>query len=331
MNKQKAAALLVSLCLLLAPGVPALALDADRLVPVGSAVGIRLDADGVLVVGLADVKTASGTLRPAEAAGLRVGDLVTRVGERKTDSAAAFLTAVSELDGQPVTLTAEREGETVELTVTPAQTVNGAWQLGLWLRDGVSGIGTVTFYDPVSGTFGALGHGVNDLDTGALLPFGEGAITGARVVDVVPGAAGRPGELCGEFDADTEKGVLRRNTTSGIFGVADWQDCGECLPVASEDETELGPASILCCVSGDEVREYSVEISRIYRSPEDHRFLMLTVTDEALLSTTGGIVQGMSGSPIIQNGKLIGAVTHVLINDATRGYGISIRDMLAAA
>ena len=330
MNKRKAVALALA-WLLLSPGLPALALDAEELVPLGGAVGIRLQTEGVMVAGLADVETAEGTLRPAEAAGLCVGDLVTAVDGKKTDSAAAFLTALSALRGEAVDLTVLREGEELHLTVTPARALSGAWQLGLWLRDGVSGIGTLTFYDPVSGTFGDLGHGVNDLDSGALLPFGQGVITQARVVDVVPGTNGKPGELCGEFDQEAALGQLEKNTPSGIFGTADWPEEIEPVPVAAEEETALGPASILCCVDGDEVCAYAVEISRIYRSPEDHRFLMLTVTDPALLAATGGIVQGMSGSPILQNGKLVGAVTHVLIGDPTRGYGISIRDMLAAA
>ena len=331
MNRRNAAALLLALLLALTLSVPALALEADSLVPMGAAVGIRLETDGVMVAGLAEVETAEGAVRPAEAAGLQVGDVVKTLDGRKTDSAAAFLSAAAAMTGAPVELTAERDGALLRFTVQPARSPQGTWQLGLWLRDGVSGIGTVTFYDPASGTFGALGHGVNDLDTGALLPFADGTITETRVVDVVRGAAGSPGELCGDSAQGAALGALSKNTPSGIFGAAEWTEAGEPVPVAGEEETALGPATIRCCVEGDEVRDYQVEISRIYRGAEDHRFLMLTVTDEALLRTTGGIVQGMSGSPILQNGKLVGAVTHVLINDPTRGYGISIQDMLSAA
>ena len=321
----------LSLALLLALASPAAALDAEELVPVGSAVGIELEMGGVLVVGLADVETAAGTVRPAADAGIAPGDLILSVNGRETRSAAEFLTAVGALDGKAVTVVADRDGTETALSVQPAQTAEGAWQLGLWLRDGVSGIGTVTFYDPASGTFGALGHGVNDLDSGELLPCADGCITGARVTDVVRGERGKAGELCGEFDRETVRGALEKNTARGIFGSGDFSAAGAAIPVADEDEVTLGPASILSNVRGDAVEEFDIEISRIYRGCTDSRFLLLTVTDQELLDATGGIVQGMSGSPILQNGKIVGAVTHVLLSDPARGYGISIEEMLEAA
>ena len=311
----------LSLALLLALASPAAALDAEELVPVGSAVGIELEMGGVLVVGLADVETAAGTVRPAADAGIAPGDLILSVNGRETRSAAEFLTAVGALDGKAVTVVADRDGTETAFSVQPAQTAEGAWQLGLWLRDGVSGIGTVTFYDPASGTFGALGHGVNDLDSGELLPCADGCITGARVTDVVRGERGR----------ETVRGALEKNTARGIFGSGDFSAAGAAIPVADEDEVTLGPASILSNVRGDAVEEFDIEISRIYRGCTDSRFLLLTVTDQDLLDATGGIVQGMSGSPILQNGKIVGAVTHVLLSDPARGYGISIEEMLEAA
>lgn len=316
---------------LLLSGIPVYALDAAELVPVGSTVGIRLDVGGVMIAGLTDVKTVDGAVCPAGDAGLKSGDVITRIGDYDTPGAAEFLTAVTGLDSEAVEVTALRGGQEIHFRVTPVCSVDGAYQMGLWLRDGVSGIGTVTFYDPASGTYGALGHGINDLDTGELLPFERGSLTASSVVNVIPGAAGVPGELCGQFDADSALGTVEKNTAGGIFGSGDFGVCGAPVPVAEESETKLGPATILANVDGDEVGEFSVEISRIYRGEEDNRFLLLTVTDEDLLARTGGIVQGMSGSPILQDGKIIGAVTHVLINDPTRGYGISIRDMLAAA
>ena len=321
----------LALALLLFPSAGALALEAEELVPGGSAVGIDLETTGVMVVGLSDVETAQGPVRPAEAAGLQVGDVILRVGQRSTDSAAAFLTAMREADGKALELTLNRGGEELRLSATPAQNLEGAYQLGLWLRDGVSGIGTVTFYDPQTGVFGALGHGINDVETGELLPFDAGCITGAMVVDVIPGASGTPGELCGQFDREEILGALEKNTESGIFGTAPLPAGSAPIPVAHEDEVQLGPAWIRSNVSGSEVRDYTVEISRIYRDAEDNRFLLLTVTDPELLAVTGGIVQGMSGSPILQNGKLVGAVTHVLLNNPQKGYGISIDRMLRAA
>lgn len=322
--------LLLLLGVLWTCGTGALALEATELVPMGSAVGIELETDGVLIVGLTDVETADGKAHPAADAGLKAGDVIRKLGDRETGSAAQFLSALASLDGSALEVTARRSGQELQFLVTPALSVDGAYQLGLWLRDGISGIGTVTFYDPVSGTFGALGHGINDVDTGELLPFDAGSITGASVVDVIPGSPGNPGELCGQFDRDMVLGALEKNTDSGIFGTAIQGLTGETVPVASEDDVELGPATIRSNVNGDQVEEYAVEISRIYHG-DGNRFLLLTVTDPALLARTGGIVQGMSGSPILQNGKLVGAVTHVLVNDPTRGYGISIGNMLAAA
>lgn len=319
--------LLTMLILCASPPVQA----AESLVPMGRAVGIELETDGVMVAGLNEVEGENGRASPAAQAGLLAGDVITAIGERAVRSAADVLTALSELDGSPVEVKLRRGGEERSVRVTPARSAEGRWLLGLWLREGVSGIGTVTYYDPESGAFGALGHGINDAENGALLPFDGGNITGAAVVDVVKGAPGAPGELCGMPDRDRVLGVLGKNTGCGVFGTAQFEDAGAPIPVAGEDEVRLGPATILATVNGEETEAYQVEISRIYRRPQDHRFLMLTVTDPRLLEQTGGIVQGMSGSPILQDGKLVGAVTHVLLSDATRGYGISIREMLDAA
>ena len=318
------------LTLLLVLQAPAYALDAQALIPVGSTVGIRMETEGVMVSGLSDVETDAGVICPAGDAGLQCGDVICAVNGRETKDAAAFLTAVSALDGAQVTLRVRRDGQEIRFVVVPAKNKEGKYQLGLWLRDGISGIGTVTFYDPESGTFGALGHGISSMETGELLPVGQGSICPSQVIDVVRGAAGAPGALCGDFDAERTLGSVVKNTESGIFGVGNFSDCGAPLPVARESEVTLGPASILANVDGSDVASYAVEISRIYRDG-DNRFLLLTVTDPSLIARTGGIVQGMSGSPILQGGKLVGAVTHVLVNDPTRGYGISIEDMMNAA
>ncbi len=320
-----------ALVLLLLMALPMHALAVEALVPMGCAVGIELETGGVMVAGFSEVQTADGARSPAAAAGMKTGDVITAVDGRSTPDAQALLSALTSLSGGPVDVTARRGESELLFHVTPARSEDGRWQLGLWLRSGVSGIGTVTWYDPDSGRFGALGHGINDVESGKLLPFDGGTITGTAVVDVVKGAPGAPGELCGQPDRAQVLGSLDRNTGCGIFGVAGFADAGQPVPIAAPQEVHLGPASILATVNGGGVAEYSVEISRIYRQPEEHRFLMLTVTDPQLLAQTGGIVQGMSGSPILQDGKLIGAVTHVLLSDATRGYGIGIQDMLDAA
>ncbi len=317
--------------LLIAVSLSGAAYAADTLVPMGCTVGIELETGGVMVAGFSEVRSGESVRSPSEEAGLLPGDVITAIGERSTRNAAELLSALSSLDGSPVRVSARRGTREVTFQITPMKSGEGKWQLGLWLRDSVSGIGTVTYYDPESGAFGALGHGINDLESGKLLPFDGGSITGASVIDVVKGMPGAPGELCGQPDPEAVLGQLGKNTGCGVFGTANFSAAGAPIPVATEQEVYLGPASILATVDGEQVEEFQVEISRIYRQPEDHRFLMITVTDPRLLERTGGIVQGMSGSPILQDGKLIGAVTHVLLSDATRGYGISIREMLDAA
>ena len=320
-----------ALCLLLALtllAAPALAEGARQLVPVGRTVGIEAATEGLLVVSLSEVETAEGKVSPAAEGGIQPGDMIVRLGNCEVSTSEDFAKAAACLDGSPVAVQLMRGGELIQYTVTPALSAeDGCWRLGLWLRDGIAGIGTVTFYDPETGLFGALGHSINDADTGVLLPLGEGFITTATVSDVLKGEKGRAGELHGAFDTGSRLGCVQQNTPSGIFGTTDCGFAGTAVPVAADEEIENGPATILANVAGSEVREYSVEISRAQSGGR----LMVTVTDPALLAATGGIVQGMSGSPILQNGKLCGAVTHVLISDPTRGYGITISSMLSAA
>ncbi len=301
---------------------------ADALVPLGTAVGIQMNTDGVLVVDTTEVPTSGGSVSPAKDAGILPGDIITELSGQATDTAASLAEAAAGLTGEPVDITVERGGETLRLELTPAQSDEGT-KLGLWLRDGVAGVGTLTYYDPGTGRFGALGHAVTDSQTAAVLPLGSGSVSPARIVDIQPGAAGSPGALAGVFDMGAAIGVIESNTLCGVFGTLDAAAEGEALPVASDSEIYAGPAYILSSVTDSGVERYSVEISR-GMSGAQGQMLDLRVTDEALLALTGGIVQGMSGSPIIQDGKLVGAVTHVLVSDASRGYGISIESMLAA-
>ena len=214
------------------------------------------------------------------------------------------------------------------LSVEPERNEEGACCIGAWVRDSMAGIGTVTYYDPDTNTFGALGHGITDGDTAALMPFGNGAILPSTVKAVKKGSCGSAGELRGEFDLTEELGQLYANTGCGIFGTLN-AACslaeGEALPVGDASE---GPAVIRSNISGDEVQEYAVEILKTIPDAPDGRELVISVTDPELIAATGGIVQGMSGSPILQNGQLIGAVTHVLLSDPTKGYGISVETML---
>jgi stage IV sporulation protein B len=304
------------------------AASASELVPVGHTVGIKLFARGILVVKLSDGRT------PASAAGMEPGDIILKCDGTAVTSTEQFQSLLQKAGGKTVELSVRRGAAVRTLRVTPEKNGEGVWGIGAWVRDSMAGIGTMTFYDPKTGVFGALGHGITDVDTAQLMPFSSGSILPATVKAVKRGEAGSAGELRGNFDLETDLGELYANTDGGIFGTL--ADAGiasgrAALPVAENAEVKTGKAVILANVSGDEVREYEIEITKIFDDSDDSRNLLITVTDPALLRETGGIVQGMSGSPILQDGKLVGAVTHVLLSDPTRGYGILIRNMLASA
>ena len=306
-----------------------------QLVPVGQAVGIKLFSDGVLVVGLSSVETQSGPKEPGKACGLKTGDLITHINGQDVDTVEQVQAVLAQQPGQPLTIRAVRGEKALQLSALPAANQQGTYQLGLWLRDSMAGIGTMTYYDPATGCFAALGHGINDVDTALLMPLQSGSIMYSEVTDVKKGEKGAPGELHGAFQVNRDLGELYANTASGVFGRLEdgtLTDGLEPVPVAERKEVKTGAATILSNIAGDQVEEYQVEIIRVYpANGADTRNLMLKVTDPRLLETTGGIVQGMSGSPILQNGKLVGAVTHVLVNDPTQGYGILAENMLLEA
>ena len=301
--------------------------EGEMLVPVGAAVGIELKCRGVMVTGFAEVETADGAVCPAREAGIRAGDVITGLNGEEVPGGDAFLQLASRFAGEPVTLLVERGGETAALTVTPRQNRQGVWQLGLWLRDTIQGIGTMTFYDPATGGFGALGHGVSLPEGQGLAAAAGGSLLSAQVVDVQPGKKGEPGELCGRTDNVGALGRIEQNTPQGIFGECFKPMDGPALPVAGDWEIHPGAAVILATVDASGPREFAAEIVRVDRSGAETRQLTIAVTDPALLALTGGIVQGMSGSPIVQNGKLVGAVTHVSV---PAGYQQSYFTLLAS-
>ena len=300
------------------------------LVPVGHTIGIKLFADGVVVVGLAQVETNGGLSAPGVECGLKVGDVIEEANGVQVESSEQFSRLLQ--CGGRVELSVSRAGEDMVLSARPVRDDDGTYRLGAWIRDSVAGIGTVTFYNPETGEFGALGHGVTDSDTGLLMPLLDGAVMSSRVKAVKIGSAGSPGQLRGEFDLTRDVGTLRANTGQGVFGILESSEmtAGQPIPVASAREVHRGGAVIYANVSGDRVEEFDIEILDVL-DPNGGQNLLLRVTDERLIEKTGGIVQGMSGSPIIQDGKLVGAVTHVLVNDPTKGYGILIENMLKAA
>ena len=319
------------LCAAMTPGAAAVTADgtsARMLVPVGHTVGIKLFARGVMVVKAPE----SGT--PADDCGLQSGDIIVKCGGVSVTSTEQFQSLLQENGETATDLQVRREGESMTLSVSPEQNQEGAYCIGAWIRDSMAGIGTMTYYDPDSGSFGALGHGITDTDTALLMPFASGSILPSTVKAVKKGAVGDAGELRGDFDLSCDLGDLSANTASGIFGTLDpgefTERLGDPMPVAAATEVHAGPATILSNVEGDSVEEYDIEILQVVEDSADGRDLVISVTDPELLAATGGIVQGMSGSPILQDGKFAGAVTHVLLNDPSKGYGILMETMLEA-
>ena len=300
--------------------VPALA--ATELIPVGQVIGLELQNGSVSIAGFAGDS-------PAKAAGLQEGDRILTIDEKTVTSATDVREALAHSRGS-VTVTVQRGGKEHAIRLSPAITADGP-KLGVYLKEGVTGIGTVTYYDPETGSFAALGHGVNTPD-GKLLQLTRGSAYSARVASVRKGKVGTPGQLVGAVTASKAMGSIHRNTGCGVFGKTDTGFAGKAIPLADPSAVRPGEATILSNISGTEVREYSVQICRVYPdTASGDRNMLIEITDKTLLETTGGIVQGMSGSPIIQDGKLVGAVTHVLVNDPTTGYGIFIENMLEAA
>ncbi|MBQ4600513.1 MAG: PDZ domain-containing protein [Oscillospiraceae bacterium] len=292
------------------------------LIPVGQIIGLELGNNTVTVAALEENSTA-GT------GGLQVGDRIVKIDGCAVSSAQDVRRALESSDGA-VDVVVQRSGKAVSMHLQPAITEQGP-RLGVYLRNGITGIGTVTFYDPQTGLFGTLGHGVND-DTGALLRLTGGKAYRASILSVRRGRAGEPGQLMGALSDGEPVGTLDANTDRGVFGRLNMPVSGEAMEVGNAEDVKVGPATIRSTVNDSAVREYSVEILKIYpKGRAGNRNMLLKVTDPALLEATGGIVQGMSGSPIIQDGKLVGAVTHVLVNDPTTGYGIFIENMLDAA
>ncbi len=327
--KKGAAALTAVLLLLLNPAAAEEPLR--QLVPVGAAIGVHLETDGLLVIGMSELETASGSRSPAYEAGIRSGDLIVDVGAVHVSTARQLREAL-ETEGEEVSVRFIRQGREMQVTIRPERGEDGQPELGVWLRSGLSGIGTMTWYDPASGRFGALGHAVSDVDTGVMLPMKSGIIGKAAVDSIVRGSAGEPGELKGDMGLEAPFGSILENREAGIFGVLEPgalpETLGEPVELCPQRELRCGAAEILSDVSGRQER-YTARILRVYPNGGS-RDLLIQVTDERLIGLTGGIVQGMSGSPILQNGRLAGAVTHVLVSDPTKGYGISIEDMLDA-
>ncbi len=316
--------------------VPVNVKKSKQLVPGGQCIGIALYTDGVMVVASQEViGNNKARVNPAEDAGIKPGDIIKKVNGTKIKSITEFVLLTEKNMEKEQLLTVERNSHCFTTVIKAAYDADdGKYRLGMWLKDSTAGIGTLTYYCKDTKAFGALGHAVCESQTGALMPLDRGEIVKCTINDIKKGQKGMPGELRGSFRADAETiGVIGANTYCGLFGVMEKELNGKygLMPIGAADSVKTGKATILTTVQ-DKIQEYEIRIVKINsREANSQKGLVIQITDEELLDKTGGIVQGMSGSPIIQDGMLIGAVTHVLINDPTRGYGIFIENMLSAS
>lgn len=303
-----------------------------KVVPCGTPFGVKMFTQGVMVVKTDDINIGSTTCCPAKDGGMQVGDVILKMNGQAISGNEDLIELVETGKGKQIDFEVMRGEKTFHLKVSPVKTnEEGDYKLGLWVRDSSAGIGTVTFYIPGNGAFGALGHGICDVDTGELLTLAQGDIVAAKLDSITKAVKGTPGSLNGHFDNDTAIGNLISNEETGVYGYMDRSPSGhDAIPVASKQEVKTGKAQIMTTVVGQKPQYYDIEIERIdYNKDTACKNMVIKITDEELLEKTGGIVQGMSGSPIIQNGKLAGAVTHVFVNDPDKGYGIFAENMLA--
>lgn len=295
----------------------------------GTPFGIKMFSDGALVVGFGDLSVAGGRANPAKEAGLKLGDRIISMGGLPTRSNEELRSAIEKAEGQSVTVVYVRDGSQRSASLTPVKDNSGSWKAGMWVRDSSAGVGTLTFVDESVGVFAGLGHSINDSDTGACVALRSGEIVSCEIVGCTCGSAGRPGELKGHFTGSFAMGTIVLNDQTGVYGTTRRSFAGKQCELAFAQEVTTGSAVLITTIEGTKPQEYTVEIEKVSLAGGDKkRNLILRVTDPRLLQATGGIVQGMSGSPILQNGRLVGAVTHVLVDDPTRGYAIFAQTML---
>lgn len=307
-----------------------------ELIPGGKSVGVKISTKGVLVVGYAEVSTERGNVEsPGSTAGIQVGDSILKVDEINIESSSNLMNIINKSDGKELNILIDRDGENIIKKLSPIKSSEDSkYKIGLWVRDSTAGVGTLTFYEPKSKKFGALGHPITDVDTNSILKISKGVLINSSIISVKKGEKGNPGELKGIFiNEDVPLAKVTKNTECGIFGVSDEKLIDgrntKPLKVASQNEIKEGKAQIITTIDENGPKYYDIEIVKIL--PQDapsSKSMIIKVTDSELLKKTGGIVQGMSGSPIIQNNKIVGAVTHVLINKPDTGYGIYIHWMI---
>ena len=298
-----------------------------KVIPVGQVAGLKLYTTGVLVVGMSEIKGIDNKkYKPYENTGIQEGDTIVQIENDEITGTKELIQKVNSSKGKELNLKYVRDGEILECAISPVKTSASEFKLGLWVRDSAAGIGTMTYYEPETKNFAALGHGITDVDTGKLINISNGQFITTKVLSIIKGEDGAPGKIQGSISEQSNIGTIKKNSIFGIYGVAeDVQkikiDPNKKMNVATRNEIELGEATILCSLDDEKTKEYKIQIEKIYLNNNyDNKSMLIKVTDKELIEKTGGIIQGMSGSPVIQNGKFIGAVTNVLVNDPTKGY-----------
>ena len=306
-----------------------------KVIPVGNIAGVKLYTNGVLVVGMSEIQGEDNRkYKPYENTGIEEGDTIIKVNDTHINSTDDLIECVNMSNGNEVKIKYLHDEETKECSMVPVKSNDNEYKLGLWVRDSAAGVGTVTFYEPSTRTFGALGHGITDIDTNELVNIASGEFVTTRILDITKGESGNPGKIQGTIENQTKIGTISKNTRFGIYGTVENLaslniDTSKEMEVATRDEIKKGKATILCSLDNEKTQEYEIEIEEIYKDNDyNNKSMEIKVTDKRLLDKTGGIIQGMSGSPIIQNGKFVGAVTHVLVNNPEEGYGVFADIML---
>lgn len=308
-------------------------INVTELIPCGNPVGIYIETDGVLVLGTGVISGEDGLNYEPSLNKLKSGDYITAVNDKTIQNKEELIKEIQNSNGADLKINVRREDKNIQLNISPVKTVDGEYKIGAWIRDNTQGIGTLTFITK-KGEFGALGHGITDIDTSLIMEIQRGVLYSADIMTIVKGKKDAPGELIGLIN-QTDKNIIgdiRKNTNQGIFGTVsntyNLSTKNKYMPIGLKQEIQLGPATILSCVDNT-VKEYDIEIEKIdMNSSSPNKGVVIRIVDSELISLTGGIVQGMSGSPILQNGKIVGAVTHVFVQDSTKGYGTFIENMI---
>ena len=299
-------------------------IEKTKVIPLGNIIGLKLYSNGVLVIGVAEIEGQ----KPYENSGIEEGDLITYVNSTQVTTTEELVECVNNSKGEIVYITYIRDGQEYETYIEPIETEDNEYKLGLWVRDGAAGIGTATYYEPSTGKFAALGHGIADSDTEKLISIESGEVVKTNIIDIEKGETGKPGQIKGTVTNSQAIGEVYSNTEFGIYGKLTNKNRlniieENSLEVATRDEIKEGEAKVILTLEDGIRKEYTIEITKIFKNNNsDNKSMLIKVTDENLINLTGGIVQGMSGAPIIQNGKFCGAVTHVFVNNPIEGYGV---------